>query len=200
MRTLALMCGLLFLAACAGASKQGVRYYVLDAPAAPPPAAAAAAKHDALLLIAPTTAVPFYDTRDIVFSREAGTRGIYQFSRWTEPPARAFAQMLVVRLEQTGAFRGAFLATSGVAGSLLLRTHLVEIYHDAATPPGVARATLVAELSDPAKGVLLARRSFTAAAPAGAYDAAGAVQGLREAVATLVDEVATWAGGAAASR
>jgi hypothetical protein len=60
--------------------------------------------------------------------------------------------MFVSRLEQSGAFRTTVLATSGVTGSLLLRTHLVEIYHDASTSPGVARVTVTAELSDTARG------------------------------------------------
>jgi ABC-type uncharacterized transport system auxiliary subunit len=195
--TPAALAAALLVAACAGGSKQAVRYYVLDAPAVSQPAVPATASptapRDATLLVAPTSAAPFYDTREIVFSRAAGTRGIYQYSRWTEPPGRGIAAMLVSRIEQTGAFRTTILATSGVKGSLLLRTHLVEMYHDASTSPGMARVTLMAELSDPGAGLLLSRRAFTAQAPAADYDADGAVQGLREALGTLVEEVATWA-------
>jgi ABC-type uncharacterized transport system auxiliary subunit len=197
MRTVIALAAVLLVVACASAgSKQGVRYFVFEAPGTPP--VPATAKVDATLLVVPTTAAPFYDTREIVFSRAAGTRGIYQFSRWTEPPGSGLAAMLVARLEQTGAFRTAILATGGVKGSLVLRTHLVEIYHDATTSPGVARVTLTAELSDPARGLLLGRRAFAAAAAATAYDADGAVQGAREAVGTLLDDVATWVTGVAA--
>ena len=84
-------------------------------------------------------------------------------------------------------------------GGLLLRTHLVELYHDAVAPPGTARATLSAELSDPAGRSLLAQRSFSASVPVATYDAAGAVQGFGQALGQLLDEVAAWAAQAAAS-
>jgi cholesterol transport system auxiliary component len=58
--------------------------------------------------------------------------------------------------------------------------------------PGTARISLTAELSDPASRRLLARRSFRRAAPAASYDAPGAVQGLRQALGELLDDVAAW--------
>jgi cholesterol transport system auxiliary component len=186
----------LLLAACAGGSALPPhRYFVLATDgAAPAPAAraASAATSEATLLVAPTVATAFYDTQEIVFSRSTGTREYYRFSSWTEPPSRALASMLVARLEQGGAFRNVVPATSGARSSLLLHTQLEELYHDATAPPGVARVTLAAELSDPAKGALLGRRTFTATAPAASYDADGAVSACRQAVATLLDEVVAW--------
>ena len=191
MKGFALLASVLVLAACAGpGSKQAHRYFVLEVPGST--AATAATKSDTTLLVAPTTAAAFYDTQDIVFSRSAGTRAYYQFSSWTEPPSRRLDALLAARLERAGAFRTAGLATSGIKGSLLLRTRLDELYHDAATPPGVARITLTAELIDPEKGLLLGRRTFTAEAPVASYDADGAVQGLRQALATLLDDVSAW--------
>jgi hypothetical protein len=76
----------------------------------------------------------------------------------------------------------------------LLRTHLVELYHDACSSPGTARATLNAELSDPAGRNLLGQRSFSVSVPVASYDAAGAVQGIRPGARPLLDEVAAWAG------
>src|SRR5439155_23165149 len=122
----------------------------------------------------------------------AGRRSYYQFSSWPEPPRRRLATLLVSRLESAGGFRAVGLATSGVNGSLLLRTYLEEIYHDAATPPGVARVSLTAELSEPAKGLLLGRHTFSAAAPVAAYDADGAVQRFRQVVPPILDEVSAW--------
>ena len=201
MRGFALLAPMLLLAACAGpGSKQAHRYFVLDAPGGAAAAAAAVRKVDATLLVAPTTAAAFYDTQDIVFSRSAGTRAYYQLSSWTEPPGRRLDTLLASRLERTGAFRAAGLATSGVRGSLLLRTRLEEFYHDAATPPGVARIVLTAELIDLEKGLLLDRRNFTAEAPVASYDAEGAVQGLRQALADLLDDVSAWVVSGAAQR
>jgi len=183
-------------AGCAGlGGRDAHRYYVLEAlePASPAPTL----KQEATLLVAPTTAAGFYDTQEIVFSPSAGTRAYYQFSSWTEPPARRLGALLVPRLERGGAFRVVAAATGGVRGTLLLRTDLEEMYHDAAMPPGSVRITLTAELSDPAKRTLLARRTFVTTAPVASHDASGAVQGFRRALGTLLDEIAAWVASAA---
>ncbi len=183
------------LAGCSGLSAgPSQRYFVLEV--APSRVVAAETRRDAILLVAPTTASSFYDTQEIVFSRSAGQRAYYQFSNWTEPPNRGLAPLLVARLEQAAAFRAVAEATSSVRGSLMLRTHLPEIYHDATSVPGSARVTLVAELADPAGRTMLARRSFAASVPVRSHDAAGAVQGFDDALGTILDEVAAWAAGA----
>ena len=184
------------LAGCSGLSAPPAhRYFVLES--APTRLAPGALQRDAMLLVAPTTASSFYDTQEIIYSRRSGERAYYQLSSWTEPPNRSLATLLTARLALGGAFRGAVETASSVRGSLLLRTHLVELYHDAVEAPGVARVTLTAELSDPAGRSLLAQRSFSASAPVATYDAAGAVQGFGQAFGQLLDEVAVWAAQAA---
>jgi ABC-type uncharacterized transport system auxiliary subunit len=185
------------LAGCGGLSAPPAhRYFVLEP--APSRLAAGTLQRDAILLVAPTTAASFYDTQEIVYSRRAGERAYYQLSSWTEPPNRGLATSLAARIVRTGAFRGALETGSGVRGGLLLRTRLVELYHDAAATPGTARVAITAELSDPAGRSLLAQRSFSAAVPVATHDAPGAVQGLGAALGSVLDDVAAWAGQAAA--
>lgn len=187
------------LAGCAGlGAGQARRYFVLEA--APSQLGAATVKRDATLLVAPTTASAFYDTQEIIFSRSAGQRAYYQFSSWTEPPNRALASLLAARLELSGAYRAVAETTSSVRGSVLLRSHLVEVYHDVTSVPGSAKVTIAAELSDSAGHMLLARKTFVASVPVRSHDAAGAVQGFNEAFGTILDEIAAWAGSAAANR
>jgi len=82
----------LVLAGCAGfgenSNTPAVVYYVLNdpAPAAEPAPLRAGAP---TLLVLNTTTGGFYDTDQLIFSRSAGTRGQYQFARWTERPASA---------------------------------------------------------------------------------------------------------------
>ena len=131
------------LAGCSGLSAPPAqRYFVLET--APTRLAPGALQRDAMLLVAPTTAASFYDSQEIIYSRHPGERAYYQLSSWTEPPNRSLATLLAARLALGGAFRGAVEAGSGVRGSLMLRTHLVELYHDAVAAPGTARATLSA--------------------------------------------------------
>lgn len=163
------------LAGCSSFSepREADRYFVLEAA----PGAQAAAR----VLVAPTSASSFYDTQDMVYSRAPGTRAYYQFSHWTERPQRAIHAQLASRFERGGPQRGPVLST-----------HLEEIHHDAAQPPGTARIAISAQLVDPAGGAVLARRSFSRSAPAASYDAPGAVQGLRQALGALLDDVVAW--------
>lgn len=181
----------LALVGCAGlGAKDTQRYFVLDA--APAKAAPAAVSSRTTLLIAPTSATTFYDTQEIVFSRVAGQRAYYLFSNWTEPPARTLDRLIAARLEASGAFAMVAQVTSGVRGGLVLRTNIVEMFHDATSDPGQARLVLEAELSDPLKRTLVARQSFVAAVPVRTADAPGAVQAFGIAVGSVLDELVAW--------
>lgn len=169
------------LAACsAPGPREADRYFLLDAGAP-----AVAPRTGPALVVAPTTASGFYDTQDIAYSRAPGTRGYYQFNRWTERPQRSIHRQLALRLEGAGA-----------KGALRLHTQLEEIYHDATQQPGTAHITIRAELVNSADGAVVARRTFTHSSPAASYDAPGAVSGFNQALAVLLEEIGAWAGAA----
>ena len=181
------------VAGCAGMGAGAPpRYHVLEAAASGAPAAPAL-RGSVTLLVAPTTAFGIYEMPQIVYSRSAGTRSLYQLNEWAQPPARGIGALLVERLAASGAFATVAAATDGVTGALLLSTQLDEIYHDAATRPGTAVITLSAVLSDPALRTVVARHRFSVSAPAASYDAAGAVGAFDRALATLLGEVVEWA-------
>ena len=185
---LALAC---VLTACISSGPRDVqRYYVLEDSRSSDTKAEAGRK--ATLLLAPTTVSGFYDTQGIAYSRSTGMRAYYQYHSWTEPPGRRIDELLAARLERSGVFRTVASVTSAVRGELVLSTYLAELYHDAAVAPGSGRVSLTAELTDPARRVLVARRSFTASASAPSYDAPGAVQALNHALGTLLDELVAW--------
>jgi len=173
----ALLLAAALLASCGIQVPQGPRaperYFILAAPAG--------AKAAIAVELPPTATASFYDTQEMAYSREPGTRAYYQFNHWTERPGRALHAQLASRFDEPAGGKG-----------LVLRTHLDEIYHDAAQRPGTARITLTAQLVDPARRVILARRVFTAAAPAASYDAPGAVRGFDEALGRLLDEIVAW--------
>lgn len=174
MRRAALLFAAAFLAGCAPQGpREPERYFILEAQPG--------AKSSTAVELPPTSISSFYDTQEIVYSRAPGTRGYYQFNRWTERPQRAIHAQLESRFAGGNAPR-----------RLALTTHLDEIYHDAAQRPGTARIKLTAQLSDAASRSIIARRVFTAAAPAAAYDAPGAVRGFDQALGTLLDDIVAW--------
>jgi len=171
-------------------SQEPQRYYVLDAPAAK--AAPDRAARAATLLVTPTTASTFYDVQDIAYSRAPGARAYYQYHSWMERPGRRVTELLVTRLERDGSFKAVAALIAGVHANYVLNTHLTEFYHDAAAAPGSARVALTAELVDPVRRVLLARRTFERSAPAATYDAPGAVLAFNQAVTALLEDVSAW--------
>ena len=176
-------------------SQEPQRYYVLEAVAAK--AAPARTTRAATLLVTPTTASNFYDIQDIAYSRTPGARAYYQYHSWTERPGRRVTELLVARLERDGSFKAVATVIAGVHGDYILNTHLAEFYHDAAAVPGSARVVLTAELVDPVRRVLLARRTFEQSAPAPTYDAPGAVRAFDQAVAAVLGDLSAWIDGVA---
>jgi len=167
-----------------------VVYYVLNDPvsATEPAPLRADAK---TLLVLDTTTGSFYDTDQLVFSRSAGTRGQYQFARWTERPGKRFADLMRTRLDRQGAWNVS-AAGGYVRGDMLLDTELVEFYHDAASEPGQMRLVLRAELVDLKQRTLLGRRVFEQQMPLATYDAAGAALAANLAVSRALDDLSAW--------
>jgi len=175
--------------------REAQRFYLLEDAGAS--GAKAEAARSATLLLAPAGVSSFYDTQSIAYSRTPGMRAYYVYHSWTEPPGPRIGELLAARLERSGAFRAVASVTSTVRGELVLSLYLAELYHDAAANPGSARIALTAELTDPARRVLVARRSFSASAPAASYDAPGAVRAFNQALGALLDEVSAWVDAAA---
>ena len=193
-RLLALAALSLMLAGCFNLGGKndgpGVVYYVLDDTA--PAGDAAPLRADApLLLVLDTATGSFYDTEQLVFSRSAGTRGQYQYARWTERPGKRFADLMRARLDRQGIWNVS-AAGGYVRGDVLLDTELIEFYHDATRQPGHMRLVLRAELVDLKQRTVLGRRVFEQQVALASYDAAGAAQASNQAARRTLDELVDW--------
>jgi cholesterol transport system auxiliary component len=193
-KALLLLTLVLALAGCVNLAEQpnmpAVVYYVLQDPAPATPAMKVAADAPTLLILDTTTG-GFYDTDQIIFSRSPGTRGQYQFARWTERPGKRFAELMRTRLDRQGIWHVS-AAGGYVQGDVLLDTKLVEFYHDAASEPGQMHLELRAELVDLKRRTLLGRKVFEQQVPLPTFDAAGAAQASNVAVSRTLDELAAW--------
>lgn len=193
-RLLALAALSLMLAGCInmGGRNDGpaVVYYVLNDTTAA--GDAAPLRTDApILLVLDTATGSFYDTEQLVFSRSAGTRGQYQFARWTERPGKRFADLMRARLDRQGIWNVS-AAGGYVRGDMLLDTELIEFYHDAIRQPGHMQLVLRAELVDLKQRTVLGRRVFEQQVSLTTYDAAGAAQASNLAASQVLDALTAW--------
>lgn len=182
----------LLLSGCLGLGKEtpAVVNYVLEDLAVPAQKALPADPRS--LLVLDTTASGFYDNENLVYSRAPGTRGQYQYARWTERPGKRFSDLLQKRLAAQSGFASVAVAGGQVRGDLVLDTELSEFYHEADTSPGSVRVQLRAELTDLKTRKLIGRQWFERRVPITSYDAAGAAKGFNQATTGVLDDLVAW--------
>ncbi len=168
---------------------RAIVYYVMEDAGREAPAGTPSPR---ILLMADTSAGAFYDTDGMAFSNAQGTRGYYQFARWSERAGKRFTDLLLARLERERIFASVAQSGSTLRGDWLLTTDILEFYHDATQPPGVVRMELRAEVSDLKTRALLARKTFVQTVAVSSFDAAGAHKAFNQAGTRTLDEVADW--------
>lgn len=171
------------------APDQPVTYHVLTDP---DPVAQVARTRPGTLLLAEMDVAPFYQASNLAYSRQAGTRGQYQFAQWSEPPARRLTWLLRQRLEAAAVAAAVAPLGSAVTGDYQLNTRLIDFYHDAVTPPGAALLILEAELVRRDRAELLGRQVFVAQQPVTGFDAEGAADALSRAANQVMDALSVW--------
>ena len=166
-----------------------ITYYVLEDTGRTP---ASANLNLRVLVLTDTQAGAFYDTDGMAFSRQPGTRGYYQFARWSERAGKRFTDLLLARLETEKLFGAIALTSGNVQGDWLLTTEIVEHYHDAGQQPGNIIMELRAEVVDIRARKLIARKTFRQSVAAASYDAAGAHKAFNQAATQTLNEIADW--------
>lgn len=169
---------------------RAIVYYVMED--AGRTAQAATPAQQRTLLLADTTAGAFYDTDGMAYSSAPGTRGYYQFARWSERSGKRFADLLLARLEREKIFAAVAQSGSNVRGELLLTTDILDLYHAAVQQPGFVKLELRAEVTDLKTRTLLARKTFVQSVPVSSFDAAGAHRAFNQAATNTLNEVADW--------
>ncbi len=194
--TLYLLASLL-LAGCVRlpSPSQPVTYHVLTDPG---PVVPSTRTHTGTLLVREMDASGLYQVSNLVFSRNPGTRTDYQFARWSEPPAKRLTWLIRQRLEAAGAFAVVSPLGGGVRGDYQLNTRLIDFYHEASTPPGVALLIIEAELVRRSDARLIARRMFVGQENVTTHDAQGAADAMGRAATQVIDALTLWLTEAAA--
>ena len=156
------------------------------------PAASTPSPHGTVLVDAGHRGGLLRYARNCLQPRCRHARRRHQYSNWAELLWLSRSATPDAKLERSGRFlMAAADAASRVDGTLVLRVHLDELYHDAATSPASRGSRSTAQLSDPSTRAGPQRR-FVSVAPAKSYDADGAVAGLRQALDQALDDLVDW--------
>lgn len=188
------------LSGCLGGQNTPATTHFVMTDLTPAEPVAGTAASEKSLVVAGAAEDTFYDAENLVFSREKGARAYYHFAAWTDRPSRRLASLVQYRLEARHRFASASAITAGVNADVLVNVSIVEMYHDLAVTPAVARVQLIGEVVDWKSRTLLGRRSFAVALPVASADAKGAVDALNRGVTAILDELVPWVEGVAAAR
>jgi len=175
---------------------------LLPKPAAPPTlyalddvsvvAAPQVAASAPTLIISTPRAAAGFDTRHIVYQRQAHQLDYFAQSQWADTPAQMLAPMLLRALERGGTFRAVLAAPAAAAGDYRLDTELIRLQQDFSATPSRVRLTLRAVLVDTATRRAMAAREFDLSLPAPSEDTYGGVRAANQAAQQLLGELAAF--------
>ena len=175
-------------------------FYSLDRPgtAVPsvprvPPIAAPA------LVVGMPAAAAGFDSQRIIYTRQAHKLESFARSEWIDPPARMLAPMIVAAIEARGAFRAVVRAPSPAAGDLRLDTEVLLLQHEFDNQPSRVRFALRVYLVEEATRRIVASRDFESVLMALSEDPYGGVVAANAAVASVLENLATFCAEAAAN-
>jgi cholesterol transport system auxiliary component len=196
--TMAGGCGLM-----SAKSTEQPSFYSLDnAPAIVRPAARPASMLSSTaptLIVSPPHAAAGFDSKRIIYVREAHKLEYYAHNQWVDTPARMYAPLIVAAVENTGVFRAVVQTPSAAAGDLRLDTEIIRLQHEFGARPSRVRFTLRAYIVDNPTRRVLAWREFDESSPASSEDPYGGVVAANRAVQAVLEQLASFCTEAAAS-
>jgi ABC-type uncharacterized transport system auxiliary subunit len=173
------------LAGAAAGATQGTTSDAVRSPLSTP-------STERVLLVSMGQSQALYDSDRMVFSPDGVSRAFFQYSNWSERPARRLVSLVERRLAASGTFRTVALSTAGIRGDLVLSLRLDELYLDESASPPRVRATVLAELLDWRNRALLGRRGVTRDVPTPTLDARGMARASNVALTAVLDELSAW--------
>ncbi len=162
-----------------------------DAAPASAPARKPAATAPTLLIGTPRAAAGF-DSRNIVYVRQAHELEAFAYNQWVDTPAQMLAPLIARAIEGTGAFRAVVLAPTSAAADLRLDTELIRLQHEFTAQPSQVRLTLRAVLVETTARRVVAVREFDTRVPSASEDPYGGVLAANEATRRVLAELAAF--------
>jgi cholesterol transport system auxiliary component len=142
------------------------------------------------LVVDPPQAAAGFDSRRILYVRQAHRLDHFARNEWVDTPARMLAPLIVAAVSRGGGFRAVVAAPSLAAGDLRLSTELLWLAQDFGTPPSRVLLVLRATIVDVATRRVVGVREFEASVAAASEDPGGGVAAANQAAAAVLDRLA----------
>ena len=173
------------LAGC-GSSKP-VKYYQLTHPPTTL-LGGSNAPTDAVLLVRLFQTSHLYREDRIVYGSDTEQIGLYEQSRWTEPPAELLQDALARGLRSSGHFRAVTTLRSDASATFALIGHLYD-FREVSTGEVVARLNYDVELMDLKAGKVIWKHTYNHDEPSGEKHVAGLAAAMDKNVQRSVQEI-----------
>lgn len=142
------------------------------------------------LIVSIPRAASGFDSRQIVYIRQAHTFEYFRESQWADAPAAMLAPLIVTALEQSGQFSAVIQSPTSAVGQLRLDVEIVRLQHEFMKLPSQAHFTLRAHLLDTATHQVIGWREFDAIVPSASDDPYGGVLAANSAVRLVIEKLA----------
>ena len=138
------------------------------------------------LVVNPPRAAAGFDSKRIIYTRDAHRMEYFSHSEWIDTPARMLAPLIVAALEHSGQFRAVVPTPSAAAGDIKLDTEILRLQQEFGGGASRVRFTLRAYLVDSVTRRVLAWREFDETVVAASEDPYGGVVAANRAVQNVL--------------
>jgi cholesterol transport system auxiliary component len=142
------------------------------------------------LVVDPPRAAAGFDSRRILYVRQAHRLDHFARNEWVDTPARMLAPLIVAAVARGGGFRAVVAAPSLAVGDLRLSTELLWLAQDFEPSPSRVRLVIRATIVDAATRRVVASREFDDNAAADSDDPGGGVVAANQAARAVIDRLA----------
>jgi cholesterol transport system auxiliary component len=145
-----------------------------------------------ILMVSQPLAEPGFETPRMVYVKRLYELEHYALNQWADQPARMFASLMVQALGRTGSWRAVVPVPGSIRGDFRLDSYGFSLQQEFMQDPSLVRVTLRAQLIEMKESRLVGTRAFEAVEKAQSDDAYGGVVAANRAIATLLDDLASW--------
>jgi cholesterol transport system auxiliary component len=142
------------------------------------------------LIVSPPHAAAGFDSRRMMYLRQADELEYFAHNEWIDTPARMLAPLIVSAVDSKGAFRAVVQTPSPATGDMRLDTKILRLQQEFLAKPSQVRFTVRAHLVENLTRRVIAAREFEAVAPAPSDDPRGGVTATHAAVRSVLAQVA----------